>query len=305
MQKLNYEWISDTFPNNIAQQNINAFCFFPDDSDPSDGFLHLLGKTIANFPIQGSFTCSADAPYQFFYVYEGMLTVTIESSTYTLPSGTAALLPAYGCSTLRIEKARCRYFHMYLSGLALDTYHRVLAKPFRYSTDNHSVLSLSGFLDRMADLDASEADFLFCSKISMWLTDLFTEMMVYKERPETKREAIPKYITQLHDRFETNYNESFTLDELEEIYSISKYRICREFAKYYGQSPIQFLNHTRMKAAQNLLLTTDASIHEIGNMVGIPNTNHFINLFKRETGATPLTFKQDAPVSISELHFLS
>lgn len=81
-------------------------------------------------------------------------------------------------------------------------------------------------------------------------------------------------------------------------------RICREFSKYYGVSPIQYLNHRRMEAAKKLLLTTDETIHEIGSMVGIHNTNHFINLFKRETGATPLVFKQDAPVSISELHYL-
>ena len=63
-------------------------------------------------------------------------------------------------------------------------------------------------------------------------------------------------------------------------------------------------NHKRIEEAKKLLLTTNDTIHEIGSKVGIHNTNHFINLFKRETGATPLAFKQDAPVSISELHYL-
>lgn len=304
MPKISYEWISSTIPRNIMQQNIDAFCSFPDTFDSNDGFLHLLGKMIASCPMQGTLTYSVNAPYQFFYIYEGTLSITLESDTYTLPTGHVALLPASGATTLRIEKARCRYFHMYLSGLALDAYHRVLTEPFYYPTDNSSVLSLSGFLDRINNLTPLNIDFLFCSKTSMWITDLLTEMIIYKERPETKREAIPKYIAELHHLFETNYSESFTLDALEATYSISKYRICREFTKYYKQSPIQFLNHTRIAAAKKLLLTTDASIHEIANMVGIPNTNHFINLFKRETGATPLAFKQDAPVSISELRYL-
>ena len=67
---------------------------------------------------------------------------------------------------------------------------------------------------------------------------------------------------------------------------------------------MHYLNHQRILAAKRLLLTTDMSVHEVGSQVGIENTNHFINLFKKETGATPLSFKQAAPVSISELHYL-
>ena len=115
---------------------------------------------------------------------------------------------------------------------------------------------------------------------------------------------IPDYLREIHHLFDTQYGENYSLDELENTYSVSKYRICREFSKYYGASPVQYLNHKRIEEAKKLLLTTNDTIHEIGSKVGIHNTNHFINLFKRETGATPLAFKQDAPVSISELHYL-
>ena len=137
----------------------------------------------------------------------------------------------------------------------------------------------------------------------MWITDLLTEMVVFLLDPKAKKDAIPEYISEIHDMFEHHYHKNYTLDDLEETYSVSKYRICREFS-HYNESPIQFLNRTRIENAKTLLLTTQSSVHEVGNMVGIPNTNHFINLFKRETGATPLAFKQDAPVSISELHYL-
>ena len=130
-----------------------------------------------------------------------------------------------------------------------------------------------------------------------------TEMTVYKEMPQRKKEMVPKYIIEIHDMFESHFYENYNLDDLENSYSVNKYRICREFSKYYGRSPIQFLNHTRIENAKRILLTTDETIHEIGNMVGIPNTNHFINLFKKETGTTPLVFKQDAPVAICELRY--
>ena len=114
---------------------------------------------------------------------------------------------------------------------------------------------------------------------------------------------VPKYIIEIHDMFESHFYENYNLDDLENSYSVNKYRICRELSQYYGRSPIQFLNHTRIENAKRLLLTTDETIHEIGNMVGIPNTNHIINLFKKETGTTRLVFKQDAPVAICELRY--
>lgn len=56
--------------------------------------------------------------------------------------------------------------------------------------------------------------------------------------------------------------------------------------------PLQYLNEKRVDAAKELLLTTDYRIHEIGSIVGIDNTNHFIYLFKKFTGMTPLTFRR-------------
>lgn len=41
-----------------------------------------------------------------------------------------------------------------------------------------------------------------------------------------------------------------------------------------------------------MLLTTDWTIHEISSKVGYDNVNHFINLFKKNTGLTPGAFRQ-------------
>lgn len=56
--------------------------------------------------------------------------------------------------------------------------------------------------------------------------------------------------------------------------------------------PAQYLNKRRIEVAKHLLITTDYRIHEVGSMVGIDNTNHFITLFRKYTGATPLEYKQ-------------
>lgn len=119
------------------------------------------------------------------------------------------------------------------------------------------------------------------------VTELFTE--AYKlESTETR---YPPFLTEIRKYLDTSFAQPFRLDDLETRYHMSKYRICHEFSAAFGMPPLKYLNTKRLEAAANLLLTTDRRIHEICLDVGFENTNHFINLFKREMGATPQAYR--------------
>lgn len=305
MEPLQHNWISGNVPRNILQENKKNYIAYALTGTPADGFIHLLGKGLYLFPTVCSFSFSIAAPYQFLYLYEGEMTISTEENNYSLCAGDALFFASDGKLTIQITKGRCRYFQMYLDGLSLAAYQAILPDPVHYPAESGGVFDLFRELSRLQDLPANAAcDALFACRTNMWITNLLSEMCIYAARPLRRRETLPSYLKEIKNRFDTQFQDSYTLDDLESQYAISKYRICREFSRYFGSSPVQYLNHRRIEAAKKLLLTTDETVHEIGTMVGIPNTNHFINLFKRETGATPLAFKQDAPVSISELHYL-
>lgn len=103
---------------------------------------------------------------------------------------------------------------------------------------------------------------------------------------------LPSYIKNLRDLFDSHFQNVYTLDGLAEQFGVNKYRICREFKAAYKISPLQYLNRQRIRQSAALLLSTDCKIHEIGSMVGIENTNHFIFLFKKFYGITPLEYKE-------------
>lgn len=103
---------------------------------------------------------------------------------------------------------------------------------------------------------------------------------------------VPGYLLEIKQLFDTHYERSYSLDDLENGFSVSKYRLCREFSNYFGESPIQYLNRVRIENAKLLLQNTNLKIHEIGSKVGIENTNHFISLFKRQEGITPLMYRE-------------
>ncbi|MDO5018922.1 MAG: helix-turn-helix transcriptional regulator [Lachnospiraceae bacterium] len=123
------------------------------------------------------------------------------------------------------------------------------------------------------------------------LNHLLTEYTVEFLKKDQEFRKIPSYIEKSHDLFEEHYEENYSLDDLEARFSISKYRICREFGEYYGITPLQYLNRRRIRIACHLLETTSLRIHEVGSAVGIDNTNHFISLFKKYEGCTPLEYK--------------
>ncbi|WP_455717765.1 helix-turn-helix domain-containing protein [Anaerosporobacter sp.] len=135
-----------------------------------------------------------------------------------------------------------------------------------------------------------------------WLTEILTEICIFEKNQDNPDDSIPKYIKKSKAILDSQITKSFSLDELAEELQVNKYRLCREFSKYYKMPPLRYLNHKKMEKAKELLFGTNLTITEISTKLGIENVNHFIQLFKKETGATPLAYKQEAPASIRELH---
>ena len=194
--------------------------------------------------------------------------------------------------------------HLALHGTFTFSFYRETAFPLIISISARAVLSTASrlpriFLHAFSSIDTAEKALI----ASKWLTDILTEICVVTMSSDTREEHAPAYIIELKQLLDNSYEMNFSLTDFEKRFGISKYRLCREFSQYYKQPPIHYLNAKRIEAAKNLLLTTDMPVHEVGSAVGIDNTNHFISLFKKNTGTTPFVFKQGAPASIRALHF--
>ncbi len=124
------------------------------------------------------------------------------------------------------------------------------------------------------------------------LTGILTELFIDSFQLKSAEVKCPSYLLEIRQSLDTFFMEPFRLEDLENKYHISKYRICREFSSAFGVPPLRYLNRKRIEIAKNLLLSSDKHIHEIANEVGYENTNHFINLFKKETGVTPLVYRE-------------
>lgn len=129
--------------------------------------------------------------------------------------------------------------------------------------------------------------------ISVKIHELLNELVIQKNQLTFEEEDIPDYIQKLQIFLDEHYREKITLDFLEKKYMVNKYQLNKEFSKYIGVPPNDYLITNRINRSKNLLRFTNASINEIAYEIGIENVPYFCRLFKTKTGMTPVGFRKN------------
>jgi AraC family transcriptional regulator len=86
---------------------------------------------------------------------------------------------------------------------------------------------------------------------------------------------------------ERYYHEPCSLTSLAGLARLSPYYFLRVFRKVTGQSPIQYVMSTRLRAAANDLLVSNTPIAEIALNTGFNDISHFNASFRTVFGRTP------------------
>lgn len=127
---------------------------------------------------------------------------------------------------------------------------------------------------------------------NLLLMGLFLELEMSVLHTGIPTRNIPSYIRNMRKYMDQYYMEDLSLDSLAERFNISKYHMSREFKKYTGITPNDYIINRRINHAKELLLETDQSIAAIAETVGVNNPNHFLYLFKNKEGMTPSAFRK-------------
>ncbi|MEO8711533.1 MAG: AraC family transcriptional regulator [Parafilimonas sp.] len=142
-------------------------------------------------------------------------------------------------------------------------------------------------------------DILFITeKYYSLLENLLLQQIDVKE--EIKKIDAVKYSTQLElykrlhyakDFIHSCYMNAITIDTLASVSCLNTAYFLREFKKYFGITPHQYIMQRRLNAAKKLLETTSNSIAEICFAVGYEDVNSFSKLFKKNFQTTPLAYQ--------------
>lgn len=266
-------------------------CPYEQNTDICNNLISILsGSHIqAKFPYY--FSLKPLGCYMLLYTESGYGKLHTDDSIYSLASNSLLFLKCDSPFKIEIAVSPWNYAVFFIKGHPLDFYYRSLP------ADTFSLFTLpeySSVIKDIGKLSTNDIGSSIRNKLTdhRLLTDIFTGLLLENIEKDSQQKKIPSYLLEMKAHFDLDYQQKLSLDELEEHFSISKYRLCREFHACFGQSPLQYLNEKRIDIAKDLLLTTDYRIYEIGSLVGIDNTNHFIYLFKKYTRLTPLAFRR-------------
>jgi AraC-like DNA-binding protein/mannose-6-phosphate isomerase-like protein (cupin superfamily) len=116
-----------------------------------------------------------------------------------------------------------------------------------------------------------------------------------KEAGKIKKEYLEKALSYLNK----NYKDEINLDDLCQIANVSLFHFIRQFRKYIGLSPVEYIIQLRIKEAQSLL-QNKMKISEIALETGFFDQSHFTKYFKKHTGISPREYMKNYKIEAGQ-----
>ncbi|WP_054743033.1 helix-turn-helix domain-containing protein [Cellulosilyticum ruminicola] len=110
----------------------------------------------------------------------------------------------------------------------------------------------------------------------------------YLEFPSSLHKKISEVTAFINEHF----MDDITLSLVAKRFYMNPYYLCRTFKEVTGSNFTQYLNTVRIRASEELLLTTNLSILEIATATGYTNSTHFGRVFKQTFGISPLQYRK-------------
>lgn len=274
-------------------------CLFPSISnDAKEHLFYILNYAKLQANPLFNITFNSMDSYLILYTISGEGILTYDNQSYSLLPQTILFIDCH------------KSFHVKTSGKIPWSYHRIYfngnASPLLYqscnvgdpqllhcATTSGTYQSINKLVRYIQNNDVNEL------VSSMLLNILLTET-VLESNEANLQASIPAYVLQVQHLFDTQYYNNYSLDTLAQQFHVNKYRLAKDFKRYLHTSPIDYLITVRILIAKQLLSDTDYTVTEIASQTGIFDTTHFINLFKKRVGLTPLEYrkKQNTDVSV-------
>lgn len=266
---------------------------YPHISDASISSLFYI-YNYATLQIRYPYSLSVSSIDSFLILYttSGQGTLHYNEQQYLLSPNCIAFIDcSLGFHIELCNSSNWTYERLYLNSKNLNYYFN------EFYSDNIPVLSfhnptgIKAAFSKLADyLIRINFNEIVCSMlIDSLLTNLVVEKQTYN-----KCEQPPTYILLIRELFDHKYEQNYSLDQLAKQFKISKYTLSRNFDRFVGMSPIEYLISRRITIAKQLLLETELTINEVAAKIGISNPTHFINLFRKRVGVTPLQYRKQA-----------
>ncbi len=91
---------------------------------------------------------------------------------------------------------------------------------------------------------------------------------------------------------ESRWSEPIRLDDLAELFNLSRWHFCRVFRQTTGRTPADFVLDQKIQRAKTLLAWTGDSLSDIAGSLGFSDPSHFARTFRKRIGYSPSAYRR-------------
>lgn len=196
------------------------------------------------------------------------------------PPQIAAFIQDFAAGLEAVQWDTSQYGHYLLNDLTLEAFRDTR---MRYP----NVADYEETLSRMQQSIISVHTF---HEACAYLRKLIEQCWVWRMSSASKYSEL---IDQVKRYVQLNYsNERISLQDAAEHVRVSPSHLSKVFSQATGQTFVEYLMHTRVRKAMELLQCTSNKSYEIAEQVGYQDPHYFSNVFKRVTGMSTREFRK-------------
>lgn len=241
--------------------------------------------------------------YELHCVIKGTLKHTFADGTsHLLPIGSFLFIrPADVHVCLPAGEEECEYINIAYSIETMQDLFHYLGKGFRserlleskyppvYHLSEVDRLHFLRSFEQVAALPLDQKEL-----IKTLLRSLLMEFLLrcFPVQPLMEERGEPDWLRSVY--YEMQKKENFVLgtERMVELSGKSHHHLCREFKKYYRQTPTDYILGLRLNYTANLLICSMKSVTDIAMDMNFHNLSYFHQRFKSQFGMTPARFRR-------------
>ena len=247
--------------------------------------------------------------FEIFYVLEGSIIHHLNGKKEVLQTGDAFLLrPSDSHAFIRENGAPCAHRDVIIGEQLLKkTCDFIDPEAFEKIINRKEPLKAKFSKSKIADFEKEFSKMFFtptdqgfytkktmANVLSVSLVDLFLKNL---QETQTDFDGLPVWLNNILPDFASPISMRIGLSLILKDISYDKSYVCRTFKKYMGCTMTEYLRNQRIDYATSLLLTTDKSIPEICEEIGIDSVSYFITAFKQRHSLSPKQFKRSFAIN--------
>ena len=194
------------------------------------------------------------------------------------------------CSYIRTVCIQIRKYDHTLISTIKDFFSQLIRRLYYYS--DSFILETSALSETLAESIHTIWDAQYLDDLEAYLCEKITalSMRIQTNSADTQDNPLP---LKIRNYIDANYCDSaLCLQSLADYFNITTSYICIVFKKKYQKTVNQYINEKRIEKSVEYLEHSNKKIKEISVLIGYPDPNYFIKVFKKITGITPKEYRR-------------